>query len=73
LIQPIQDQVHLAFEYWGQSNPTRVAKHKVSKGEMATRMKNIFSGRIRNRKCPKALGVYRPSDAVSFRSQFPFA
>jgi hypothetical protein len=71
LIQPIQDRVHSAFEYWGQSDPTRAAKHKVSKGEMAVRVKNIFNGCIRNRECPKVLGVYRPSDAVSFRSQFP--
>jgi hypothetical protein len=35
------------------------------------RVKNIFNGCIRNRECPKVLGVYRPSDAVSFRSQFP--
>jgi hypothetical protein len=24
LIQPLQDRAHLAFEYWGQSDPTRV-------------------------------------------------
>jgi hypothetical protein len=32
------------------------------------RAKNIFSGRIPNKECPKALGVYNPSDPVSFRS-----
>jgi hypothetical protein len=26
------------------------------------RAKNIFGGRIRNKECPKALGVYNPSD-----------
>jgi hypothetical protein len=65
LIQLIQDWVHPAFEYWGLSDPTQVAKHNVSKGEMAARVKKIFGGRIRNRECPKALGVYRPADAVS--------
>jgi hypothetical protein len=65
LIQPIQDWVHPAFEYWGQSDATRVVKRKVSKGEMEARVKNIFGGCIRNRECPKALGVYRPSDVVS--------
>jgi hypothetical protein len=30
LIQPLQDRAHPAFEYWGQSDPTRVAQHKVS-------------------------------------------
>jgi hypothetical protein len=73
LIQPIQDRVHPAFEYWGQSDHTRVAKRKVSKGDMAARVKNIFGGRIRNRECPKALRVYQPLDAVSFRPQFPFS
>jgi hypothetical protein len=28
------------------------------------RTKNIFGGRIRNRDCPKALGVYSPSDPM---------
>jgi hypothetical protein len=65
LIQPIQDRVHLAFEYWEQSNPTQVVKHKVSKGEMAARVKNIFGGRIHNWECPKALGVHHSSDVVS--------
>jgi hypothetical protein len=41
------------------------------------RAKNIFGGRIRNKQCPKALGVYSPSNLVSFRplwffqSEFP--
>jgi hypothetical protein len=65
LILPIQDPLHPAFEYSGQSDPTRVIKRKVSKGEMAARVKDIFSDRIRNRECPKALGVYHPSEAVS--------
>jgi hypothetical protein len=34
LIQPLQDRAHPAFEYWGHSNPTRVAQRKVSKEEM---------------------------------------
>jgi hypothetical protein len=34
---------------------------------MITHVKNIFGGRIRNKECPKALGVYNPSDLVSFR------
>jgi hypothetical protein len=70
-IQPIQDWVHPTYEYWGQSDPTRVVKRKVSKEEMSARVKNIIGGHIRNRKCPKALGVYRSSDAVSLRPCFP--
>jgi hypothetical protein len=67
LIQPLQDRAHPAFEYWGQSDPTRVAQRKVSKAEMIAHAKNIFSGRIRNKECPKALGIYIPADPVSFR------
>jgi hypothetical protein len=33
---------------------------------MIARVKNIFGRWIRNKKCPKALGVYNPSDPVSF-------
>jgi hypothetical protein len=40
---------------------------------MAARVKGIFAGRIRNSEFPKALGVYRPSDAVSFLPRFSFA
>jgi hypothetical protein len=49
LIQPLQDWAHPAFEYWGQSDLTRVAQRKVSKAEMIAHAKNIFGGRIRNK------------------------
>jgi hypothetical protein len=67
LIQPLQDRAHPAFEYWGQSDPTRVAQRKVSKAEMIARAKNIFGGWIRNKEWPKALGIYSPADLVSLR------
>jgi hypothetical protein len=67
LIQPLQDRAHLAFKYCGQFDPTRVAQRKVSKVEMIARAKNIFDGRIRNKECPKALGIYNPTDPVSFQ------
>jgi hypothetical protein len=35
MIQLIKDRVHPAYEYWGQSDPTRKINHKVSKEEMA--------------------------------------
>jgi hypothetical protein len=70
LLQPIQDRVNPTYEYWGQSDPTRVVRRKVSKEEMVARMKNIFIGCIYNRKCPKALSVYRPSEEVSLRPSF---
>jgi hypothetical protein len=70
LIQPIQDQPHLAFEYWGQSDPTRVMKRKVSKAEMTAWVKSIFGRRIRNGECPKALEMYHPSNPVRLRLRF---
>jgi hypothetical protein len=65
LIQPLQNWAHPAFEYWRQSDPTRVAQRKVSKAGMMAHAKNIFGGWIRNRECPKALEVYNLSDPVS--------
>jgi hypothetical protein len=38
---------------------------KVCKVEMIARTKIIFGGRIRNKECPKALGIYSPTDPVS--------
>jgi hypothetical protein len=67
LIQPIQDRAHPSFKYWGKSYPTRVTQRKVSKVEMMAHAKNIFGERIRNRECPKALGVCSPSDPVCHR------
>jgi hypothetical protein len=52
----------------GKSDPTRVAQRKVPKAKMMARTRNTFGERIRNKECPKALGVYSPSDPVSFRS-----
>jgi hypothetical protein len=67
LIQPLQDRAHPTFEYWGQSDPTRVVQRKVSKAEMTAHANGIFGGRILNRECPKALGIYSPSDTVCLR------
>jgi hypothetical protein len=67
LIQPLQDQAHPTFEYWGQSDPTQVTQRKVFKAEMIARAKNIFGGQIHNKEYPKALGIYSPTDPVSVR------
>jgi hypothetical protein len=64
LIQPLQDRAHLAFKYWGQSDPTRVVQRNVSKAEMMARAKSIFGGRIRNQEYPKTLGIYTPSNQI---------
>jgi hypothetical protein len=40
-IQPIKDRVHPAYEYCGQSDPTREVNRKVSREEMAARVSQI--------------------------------
>jgi hypothetical protein len=62
MIQPIKDRVHPAYEYCGQSHPTREVNHKVSKEEMATRVSQMYSGRVKVKKCPKAHSLKRPAD-----------
>jgi hypothetical protein len=34
------------------------------------RVKNIYNSQIRNKECPKELGVYSPSDSLSFGSWY---
>jgi hypothetical protein len=51
----------------GQSDPTQVIRRKVSKKEMVAWVKSIFAGRICNRTCPKAISVYRPTEAASLQ------
>jgi hypothetical protein len=49
LIQPIKDRVILAYEYWGQSNPTSEADRKVSIDEMVARVTKLYTGRSATR------------------------
>jgi hypothetical protein len=65
LIQPLQDRAHSVFEYWGQSDPTRVAQRKVSKAEMMARVKNVFGGWVRNKGAPRHWGytARRPGES----------
>jgi hypothetical protein len=66
MIQPIKDRVHPACEYWGQSDPTREVNRKVSKEEMAGRVSQMYSGKVKVKvkKCPKVHSLKRPSDPV---------
>jgi hypothetical protein len=64
LIQPIKDRVHPAYEYWGQSDPTREVNRKVSKEEMEARLSQIYSGKDKIKKFPKAHLLERPTDPV---------
>jgi hypothetical protein len=64
MIQPIKDRVHPAYEYWGQSDPTREVSRKVSKEEMAARVSQMYSGKVKVKKCPKAHSLKRSADLV---------
>jgi hypothetical protein len=56
MIQPIKDRVHPAYEYCGQLDPTRE--------EMAARVSQIYSGKVKVKKCPRAHLLKRPADPV---------
>jgi hypothetical protein len=64
MIQPIKDRVHPAYEYWGQSDPTREVNRKVSKEEMTARVSLMYSGKVKVKKCPKAHSLKRPANPV---------
>jgi hypothetical protein len=64
MIQPSKDWVHPAYEYCGQSDPTREVNLKVSKEEMVARVSQIYSGKVEVKKCPRAHSLKRPADPV---------
>jgi hypothetical protein len=64
IIQPITDQVHPAYEYCGQSDPTREVNRKVTKEEMVARVSQMYSGKVKVKKCPKAHSLKRTADSV---------
>jgi hypothetical protein len=64
MIQLIKDRVHPAYEYCGQSDPTREVNRKVSKEEMVARVSQMYSGKVKVKKCPRAHSLKRPADPV---------
>jgi hypothetical protein len=64
MIQSIKDRVHLTYEYWGQSDPTREVNRKVSKEEMVARVSQMYSGKVKVKKCPKTHSLKRPANLV---------
>jgi hypothetical protein len=66
MIQPIKDHVHPAYEYCGQLDPTREVNRKVSREEMVARVSQMYSGKVKVKKCPKAHLLKRPADPVRF-------
>jgi hypothetical protein len=70
LIPPIKDRVHLVYEYRGQSDPTREVNRKVSREKMAARVSQIYYGKVKIKKCPKAHSLKRSADPVSTGTYF---
>jgi hypothetical protein len=64
MMQPIKDRVHPAYEYYGQSDPTREVNRKVSKEEMAARVSQMYSGKVKVKKCPNAPSLKWSADPV---------
>jgi hypothetical protein len=64
MIQLINDRVHPVYEYCGQSDPTREVNRKVSKEEMVARVSQIYFGKVKVKKCPRAHSLKRPADLV---------
>jgi hypothetical protein len=50
----------------GQSDPTCEVNRKVSKEEMAARVSQMYSGKVKVKKCPKAHSLKRLADPVRF-------
>ena len=65
LTQPIQERVHPAFEYWGHRDPTRGHERKVPWDEIANRVACIMAGQTRDKGCPKAHCLKRPTNTIS--------
>jgi hypothetical protein len=64
MIQPINDRVHPAYEYYGQSDPTHEVNRKVSKEDMAARVSQMYSGKVKVKKCPRAHSLKRSTDPI---------
>jgi ribosomal protein L23 len=47
-----------------QSDPMREVNRKVSKVEVAASMSQMYSGKVKVKKCPKAHSLKRPADPV---------
>jgi hypothetical protein len=64
MIQRTKDRVHPVYKYWGQSDPTREVNCKISKEEMAARVSQMYSRKVKVKKCLKAYSLKRPADPV---------
>ena len=70
LVHPIRDRVHPGFEYWGRQDPTRGQNRKVPRVEAPNRVARMMQGAIRDRGCPTAHCLKRPTRAISLLRLF---
>ncbi|RLN38929.1 hypothetical protein C2845_PM01G43930 [Panicum miliaceum] len=61
LIQLIQEWVHPGYKYSGREDPTRGQNRKVLRSEAHKRVMLIVSGEVRDKGCPKAYCLKRPT------------
>jgi hypothetical protein len=64
MIQPIKDRVHPAYEYCRKSDPTREVNRKVSREEMVARVFQMYSRKVKVKKCPRAHLLKRSADPI---------
>jgi hypothetical protein len=64
MIHLIKDRVHTAYEYCGQLDPTHEVNRKVSKEEVVARVSQMYYGKVKVKKCPKAHSLKRSADPV---------
>ena len=57
--------MHPGFEYWGRQDPTRGQNRKVPRDKASNRVARMMQGVIRDKGCPKAHGLKRPTRAIS--------
>ncbi|RLM69211.1 putative gypsy-type retrotransposon [Panicum miliaceum] len=61
LTQPIQERVHPGYEYSGRDDQTRVQNHKLLRSKAHRWVTLIGSGEVRDKGCPKAYCLKRPT------------
>ncbi|RLM69039.1 hypothetical protein C2845_PM17G08620 [Panicum miliaceum] len=57
----VKERVHPGYEYSGHEDPTHGQNCKVSRGEAHKRVTLIVSGELRDKGCPKAYCMKRPT------------
>jgi hypothetical protein len=67
MIQSIKDRVHPVYEYRGQSDPTHKVNRKVSKEEMVARVSQMYSGKVKVKRCLRAHSLKRCLRAHSLK------